>query len=171
MNCFQRGEGSFFSFWCVFILKSLFTSVLLFPFLSSVLSSIFSVKKAVSICTVASESVMGFLYWNGESKKFNYLDLHISISLERLITQCKLCPLPNTCMGDTQCWALMLLLHGKAAGHLLSILSFFFRGVLLLPSSSSAQSSVVCSPSTVFLFPISTGVFLPPVPLWFFLPP
>lgn len=64
-----------------------------------------------------------------------------------------MCPLPNTlsCMDDIQCWALTLLLCGKAVGHLLSILSSFFRGILLLPSSSSAQSSVVCSPHFYFL--------------------
>lgn len=114
---------------------------------------------------------MGFPYWNGDPRNVNFLTCAFPPDLRDLSSSVedKLCPLSNTCMGDTQCWALMLLVRGKAVGHLLSILSFFLRGILLLPSSSSAQSSVVCS-SSIFLFSISTGVFLPPVPLWFFLP-
>lgn len=58
-----------------------------------------------------------------------------------------------SCVDGIWCWVLILLLYGKAAGHLLSILSFFFRRILLLFSSflgfvhSGLQASFPCSPS------------------------
>lgn len=118
------------------------------------------------------------LKWRPQQAESHLLDLCIFTGLEIQLVQCRGQVVSSTKQSYLawMSYSVTLLLPGKAVGHLLSVLSFFFRGILLLPSSSSAQPSVVCSPlsSTCFLFSISTGGSLPPAPLGFFpllLPP
>lgn len=109
----------------------------------------------------------------GVEYSFRFVRFHRAWDTAHLVQRanCVLCQVALPCMDGIQRWALMLLLHGKAVDHLHFILRISVRGMLLLPSSSSAQSSVVCSPHSHFLFSVSPGGSAPPAPLGLLFPP
>lgn len=104
---------------------------------------------------------MGFLYWNGESQKFNRLDLCISAGLERLIIQCRGQTVPST--KYLHGWYTVLGSHAAATWEGSRSSAFYFEFLFqMYPFNSPLpQPSVVCSPSTAFLFSISLVVHSP----------